>query len=75
MVRKFLAFPDSPYYMSAQGRVRYNSDTGKLDLDDGNAAVRCVYDEWFWKDDDLTPGANGRYVFTWGDRPRTGSQE
>lgn len=66
---------DPEYYMSAQGRVHYNSDTGKLDLDTGNAAVRCVYDEWFWKDDDLTPGTDGRYVFTWGDRPRTGSQE
>lgn len=30
-------------------------------------AVRCVYDEWFWKSDTLTNKRN----FTWGDRSRS----
>ena len=33
-------------------------------------SVRCVYDEWYWGNDKLTPDANGKYTFTWGDRPK-----
>lgn len=72
-------FNTNTYYMSAQGRV----DTSDLDTygylrtptsTANNAAVRCVYDEWYWGNDTITPNANGRYVFTWGDRPRSAPQ-
>lgn len=38
---------------------------------EGNAvqvAVRCVYDEWYWTD------KCDKNVFTWGDRPKAGTQ-
>lgn len=35
----------------------------------GARAVRCVYDEWFWKNDTLTQANKTR--FYWGDRLRT----
>ncbi len=37
--------------------------------DNTRRSVRCVYDEWFWKDDTLTQANKNR--FRWGDRPRT----
>lgn len=36
-------------------------------LDNDTRAVRCVYDEWYWKADTLTTKTR----FTWGDRRRT----
>lgn len=68
-------FNSDGYYMSAQGRVytRLNSNN-KLEIPEstsGSAFVRCVYDEWYWGDDNIKPGADGKYAFTWGDRPRT----
>lgn len=36
-------------------------------LDNDTRAVRCVYDEWYWKADTLT----NKTRFTWGDRRRT----
>lgn len=68
-------FSTNGYYMSAQGRVSttFNSQ-GKLNTPTnttGSSAVRCVYDEWYWGNDTITKGTNGRYPFTWGDRERT----
>ncbi len=67
-------FNTDTYYMSAQGRVsttfnsenKLNTPTNKND-----AAVRCVYDEWYWGNDTIVKGTNGSYPFTWGDRERT----
>lgn len=64
-------------YMSAQGPVETKFVNGKLVTPTstaGTCAVRCVYDEWYWGDDDIKPGADGKYAFTWGDRPRTAPQ-
>lgn len=64
-------------YMSAQGIINTSdlSEYGYLLTPRdtvGNAAVRCVYDEWYWgSSDTITKGTNGRYPFTWGDRERT----
>ena len=79
-------FNTNTYYMSAQGRVSttFNSE-GKLTTPanvNENAAVRCVYDEWYWNDTlmptgETQSGPRGSgdndipvYEFTWGDRPR-----
>lgn len=73
-------FDEDAEYMSAQGVVSTTFKNGKL-VDpniSGSAAVRCVYDEWYWGNDTITPssytgtGANRRpvYDFTWGDKPR-----
>lgn len=59
------------YYWSAQGRVISNDINENPTPDmDGSAAVRCVYDEWYWENEPLEK-VNGRYRFTWGDRERT----
>lgn len=61
-------------YMSAQGVVSTTMTNGKLTVPtntNGSAAVRCVYDEWYWGNDTIVPNNNGRYSFTWGDRERT----
>lgn len=69
------------HYYSAQGPVRpydLNPDNpnraNTLSIYDYfptmQIAVRCVYDEWYWGNDKLTPDANGKYTFTWGDRPK-----
>lgn len=72
-------FNTSTQYMSAQGPVETSdlATYGYLRTPSSttdNAAVRCVYDEWYWGDDDIKPGADGKYAFTWGDRPRTAPQ-
>lgn len=72
-------FNTNTRYMSAQGRVSTSdlATYGYLRTPSStanNAAVRCVYDEWYWGDDDIKPGADGKYAFTWGDRPRTAPQ-
>lgn len=59
------------YYWSAQGRVISNDINENPTPDmDGSAAVRCVYDEWYWENEPLEK-VNGKYRFTWGDRERT----
>lgn len=73
-------FNEGSNYMSAQGVVNssYHDENGNFTIrtDVTQAAVRCVYDEWYWGNDTITPfsGTPGtrseRYEFTWGDRPR-----
>ena len=70
-------FNTNTNYMSAQGRVSTTFVNGKLETPantNNNAAVRCVYDEWYWGNDTITPDSDGKYVFTWGDRPRSAPQ-
>lgn len=52
-------------YWSANGKVKPKNDgTLEYPTNTNRTYVRCVYDEWYWKDkcDDKT-------TFTWGDRP------
>lgn len=72
-----------PYLFGAQGETaNYWCASGGLDVDNDERnpsvtivtttaserrAVRCVYDEWFWKSDTLINKRN----FTWGDRRRS----
>ena len=72
-------FNTNTYYMSAQGRISTNDlgTYGNLRTPDntgGSAAVRCVYDEWYWGNDTISNTGTKdepKYTFTWGDRERT----
>jgi len=59
-------------YWTAQGPYRIKDD-GTLEKTDATTSwVRPIYDEWYWENEEdyqLTPDADGGYVFTWGDRP------
>ncbi len=76
-------FTSGSQYWSAQGRITATLTggkiTGNISIDSRyTAAVRCVYDEWYWKNSELktdnTQVVNGtsipKYPFTWGDRER-----
>lgn len=60
-------------YWCASGGLEVKNDTDNPSVtivtttDDERRAVRCVYDEWFWKTDTLTNKRN----FRWGDRRRS----
>ena len=62
-------------YWCASGGVDVNNSTTNPSVtivetgtgDNERRAVRCVYDEWYWKADTLTTKTR----FTWGDRRRT----
>lgn len=62
-------------YWCASGGVDVNNSTTNPSVtvvetgtgDNERRAVRCVYDEWYWKGDTLTTKTR----FTWGDRRRT----
>lgn len=62
-------------YWCASGGVDVNNSTTNPSVtvvetgtgDNERRAVRCVYDEWYWKADTLT----NKRQFTWGDRRRT----
>lgn len=62
-------------YWCASGGVDVNNSTTNPSVtvvetgtgDNERRAVRCVYDEWYWKTDTLTTKTR----FTWGDRQRT----
>lgn len=62
-------------YWCASGGVNVNNSTTNPSVtvvttgtgDNERRAVRCVYDEWYWKADTLT----NKGQFTWGDRRRT----
>ena len=69
------------YYWSAQGRIEARLTNGKLTVPtntNGNAAVRCVYDEWDWEGSTIKTTATqtydgetfAKYPFVWGDRQR-----
>lgn len=57
-------------YWSANGAVLVQEDDIK-DADDATFAMtRCVYDIWYWGDEDRLPKGDERKIFTWGDRER-----
>lgn len=70
-------FTKGSTYWTAQGPCQVSSNGAYITLTTPNnntrAAVRGVYDEWYWEektDYTITPNANGNYTFTWGDVPR-----
>lgn len=64
-------FSKNSKYWSANGAVQVTNNDVK-DLDGETFALcRCVYDIWYWGDDDRLPAEGGeRKIFTWGDRAR-----
>ena len=54
-------------YWSANGVVTVNKDTGSVadNTSATTALLRCVYDAWYWGDEQWNP----RNEFVWGDRP------
>jgi len=67
-----MLFNTGTTYMSAQGVINTDDITSGLKPDNtqDGAAVRCVYDEWYWGNDTIQADENGKYPFTWGDRAR-----
>ena len=61
-------FSEGGYYWSANGVVKVVAG-GVEDAEEEFALGRCVYDIWYWGDEDKLTGDN-RMVFTWGDRER-----
>lgn len=52
-------------YWSANGVVRVDRASGKVtSIGDNMAFLRCVYDSWYWGDEQWNP----RTQFVWGDR-------
>lgn len=52
-------------YWSANGVVNVNADKGTVTSNDHTMALlRCVYDSWYWGDEQWNP----RTQFVWGDR-------
>ena len=59
-------FTSGSRYWTSAGAVTYNDN---ISLNNNTAAyVRCVYDEWYWKNSSW-PTVD-KAVFTWGDMPR-----
>ena len=53
-------------YWSANGVVKVDRGAGTVtSIGDDMAYLRCVYDAWYWGDDQWNP----RNEFVWGDRP------
>jgi len=60
-------------YWSANGAVNVDKNSKKITLkpDAKVALLRCVYDSWYWGDEDRVLDGNGLpSIFTWGDRER-----
>lgn len=66
-------------YHCANGTYTVNPDAGTVTLqgpgERQDGGVRCVYDEWFWRDEDGTPDKCPKTVFTWGDRYKDNPQK
>ena len=68
-------------YWSANSAVQVNAN-GVTPVGNSTALLRCVYDTWYWgedqseyeawrkKYDPVVPGEFPHDVFVWGDRPR-----
>jgi hypothetical protein len=68
-------------YWSANGAVLVNAN-GVTPVSNNSALLRCVYDTWYWGEDQseyeawrkrydpVQPGEFPHGVFVWGDRPR-----
>lgn len=75
-------FNKGGYYWSANGAVHVTDNDVVLEPGRTEALLRCVYDTWYWGEDQseydawrrrYAPPAEGEYLhdkFVWGDRPR-----
>lgn len=68
------------YIILANDNMVAGHKKGELYEDDRNAAVRCVYDEWYWMKEDgtadnLQNNNIGLTTFVWGDKPKDNPQE
>lgn len=69
---KFFEWQFGGNYWSANGPVYVNKDTGEVrdatdrTIENGIALLRCVYDSWYWGDEQV----EDLEVFTWGDAER-----
>lgn len=75
-------FNPNQIYWSANSAVQVKEQGGVVAVQDGKALLRCVYDTWYWgedqseyeawrkKYDPVVPGEFPHDVFVWGDRPR-----
>lgn len=62
-------FTDKNDYWSSNGRYNYNSTNGTFSKSDGTSGyVRCVYDEWYWKESETATVPVNQFV--WGDMLR-----
>lgn len=66
--------PSNNGYWTAQGCVEDAPENGVLSTTNkSSAAVRCVYDEWYWGDSKVAQDGNvgtssiAKYPFRWGD--------
>ena len=59
-------FTNGQTYWSANGGIQVNSGGNVTDKTPSKALTRCVYDSWYWGDDQHDP----RDEFVWGDAPR-----
>jgi len=53
-------------YWSSNGAVQVLKGGGVIRVNDSEAMLRCVYDTWYWGDEQQAD----RNKFVWGDRPR-----
>jgi len=61
-----MLFSDGGYYWSANGCVRVSNAAGVTDENRNTALLRCVYDSWYWGDEQQ----ENREQFVWGDKAR-----
>lgn len=62
-------FSASGDYWSANGAIKVNNSS-VTDVTTDKAMTRCVYDVWYWGDEQTNHPDDGRAHFYWGDRPR-----
>lgn len=75
-------FSQNETYWSAQGPMTVPNGAGNLTevtpASNSTYPVRCVYDEWYWKNEDGTPDKlsdTQKGTFTWGDAPKRSPQQ
>jgi len=56
-------------YWSANGAIQLNGSS-VTDIDVDKAMTRCVYDVWYWGDEQTWHPEHGRAYFYWGDQAR-----
>ena len=61
-----MLFSDGGVYWSANGCVKVSNANGVTDETRNTALLRCVYDSWYWGDEQQ----DNREQFVWGDKER-----
>lgn len=69
-----MLFSRGANYYSAQGQVAIPNNQNEVTLEvttnNRDMSVRCVYDEWYWEQQDDIAKTVTPSVFTWGDMPK-----